>query len=51
MSTLKTPIHLWIIGGVTLLWNAMGAMDYVMAKMQVAAYIEMWSDLEQAYFM
>lgn len=50
MTQLKTPLHLWIIGGLSLLWNAMGAMDYVMAKLEVAAYIEMWSAAEQAYF-
>jgi hypothetical protein len=51
MTDQKTPIHIWIVGAVSLLWNAMGAFDYVMAKLEVAAYIEMWSAGEQAYFM
>lgn len=28
----KTPWHLWAVGGVSLLWNAYGAYDYVMTK-------------------
>lgn len=27
---LKTPWHLWVMGGVALLWNSIGAYDYVM---------------------
>ena len=26
----RTPIHLWVVGLVALLWNAIGALDYVM---------------------
>ncbi len=46
----KTPKHLWIIGIIGLIWNLMAAFDYLMAKFQVAAYTEMWSAAEQAYF-
>lgn len=35
----KTPIHLWIVGVVSLLWNAGGAVDYVMTKTNAAAYM------------
>lgn len=35
----KTPIHLWIVGVVSLLWNAGGAMDYVMTKTNAAEYM------------
>ena len=49
----KTPIHLWIVGVVSLLWNAGGAMDYVMTKTNAAAYMaqqpaERLAMLEQA---
>ena len=27
-----TPWHLWVIGGIALLWSAMGAMDFVMTQ-------------------
>ena len=36
----KTPIHLWIVGILSLLWNAGGAIDYSMTKFQVASYLE-----------
>lgn len=35
----KTPIHLWIVGILSLLWNAGGAMDYVMTRMNDAEYL------------
>ncbi len=35
---MKTPIHLWIVGIVSLLWNAGGAADYVMAKLSLGPY-------------
>ena len=28
----RTPIHLWIVGGLALLWNAFGAIDYVKSR-------------------
>lgn len=35
----KTPIHLWIVGIVSLVWNAGGAMDYVMTRTNAADYM------------
>ena len=35
----KTPWHLWVVGIVTLLWNAIGAWDYVMTQMRNEAYL------------
>ena len=35
----KTPIHLWIVGVLTTLWNAFGAYDYFMTRTKGAAYI------------
>ena len=35
----KTPLHLWIVGIVSLLWNAGGAMDYVMTRTNAAEYL------------
>ena len=28
-STTKTPVHLWIVGFLAVLWNSGGAYDYV----------------------
>ncbi|WP_342070307.1 hypothetical protein [Yoonia algicola] len=35
----KTPIHLWIVGIVSLLWNAGGAIDYVMTRTNAPEYM------------
>ncbi len=28
----KTPLHLWLVGGISLLWNAGGVISYTMTK-------------------
>ena len=35
----KREFHLWIVGILSLLWNAGGAVDYVMTKTNVASYL------------
>ncbi len=35
----KTPAHLWIVGILSLLWNAGGAMDYIMTQTANAEYL------------
>jgi len=32
MNNAKTPWHIWVVGVVSLLWHAGGAMDYIMSK-------------------
>jgi len=49
-SKQSAPLHLWIIGVVTLLWNAMGAFDYVMTEMQNEAYLKEFSEEQMAFF-
>jgi hypothetical protein len=46
----RAPWHLWIIGGIALLWNAMGAMDYVMTETQNQAYMSGFTPEQLAYF-
>lgn len=36
----KTPVHLWIVGGLATFWNAFGCFDYVMTRTQGAAYLK-----------
>jgi hypothetical protein len=47
---MKSPWHLWVIGVVTLLFNAGGAFDYVMTQTQNEAYMAQFSEAELAYF-
>jgi hypothetical protein len=35
----RTPVHLWIVGVLSLLWNCFGAYDYVMSHMRNMDYL------------
>ena len=35
----KTPWHLWLVGGLSLLWNGFGAFDFVMTTTQGETYM------------
>ncbi|NNC47745.1 MAG: hypothetical protein HKO13_04845 [Sphingomonas sp.] len=37
--TVKTPTHLWIVGGLSLLWSAYGAFDYIMTRTHNVDYL------------
>jgi hypothetical protein len=37
--SMRTPVHLWIVGILSLLWNAMGCFDYVMTRMRNTDYL------------
>ena len=48
----RTPIHLWIVGGLALLWNGFGAYDYIMTRTNGAAYLaEMMPGVDGAGYM
>ena len=46
----KTPIHLWIVGVLSLLWNAMGAFDYLATHLALESYVSQLSAEQMAYF-
>jgi hypothetical protein len=46
----KTPMHLWIVGVVSLLWNALGAFDYLMTKTQNESYMAVFTPEQLEYF-
>jgi hypothetical protein len=37
----RTPAHLWIVGILSLLWNAFGACDYLMSRTHNVAWMKM----------
>ncbi len=39
-AIVKTPVHLWIVGALALLWNGFGCFDYLMTRTRGAAYVE-----------
>ncbi len=45
-----TPKHLWVVGIVALLWNAVGAMDYVMTQTRNEAYVSQFTPEQLAFF-
>ena len=46
----KTPVHLWIIGILALLWDAMGAVDYVMTETRNEAYMAQFTEAQLEFF-
>ncbi len=46
----KTPLHLWIIGIVGLLWSSMGAMDYIMTQTKNESYMSGFTPEQLAFF-
>ncbi len=46
----RTPIHLWIIGVISLLWNAMGAFDYLATELQLEFYMSQFTEAQLEYF-
>ncbi|MDH4050396.1 MAG: hypothetical protein OEU93_02385 [Rubrivivax sp.] len=46
----RTPWHLWVVGIVTLLWNAVGAMDYLMTETRNASYLSEFTPAQIEYF-
>jgi hypothetical protein len=45
----RVPVHLWIVGGLALLWNAFGCYDYVMTNMKNQAYLAQFTADQLAY--
>ncbi len=46
----KAPWHLWVVGIVGLLWNAMGAMDYIMTKTRNEQYMSAFTPEQLDFF-
>ena len=46
----KAPMHLWIIGILAVLWNAIGAFDYTATQMQLEFYMGQFTAEQLEYF-
>ena len=46
----RTPVHLWIVGAVATIWNALGAFDYLMTQTRNTAYLAQLTDPQRIYF-
>lgn len=49
-ETAKAPVHLWIVGLLSLLWNSVGAFDYLATQMQLEFYMSQFSAQQLEYF-
>jgi hypothetical protein len=49
-ATPKRPLHLWIVAVLSLLWNAMGAFDYLMTQTRNAAYMEKFTPEQLEFY-
>jgi len=49
-KSIQTHRHLWVVGILSLLWNAFGAFDYLMTQLQVEAYMAAFTGEQLAYF-
>lgn len=47
---IKAPGHLWVVGIVSVLWNAIGAFDYAATQFRVESYMSQFSEEQLAYF-
>ena len=39
-SAAKAPWHLWVVGVISLLWNAMGALDFTMTQLHNTTWLK-----------
>ena len=46
----KAPRHLWIVGVLAVLWNAIGAFDYAATQLRLEAYMSQFTPEQLAYF-
>ncbi|GAB3270161.1 hypothetical protein [Parahaliea aestuarii] len=44
------PWHLWLVGILSLLWNAVGALDFVMTQTRNEQYMSAFNEEQLAYF-
>ena len=46
----RTPAHLWIVGILALLWNAVGAFDYAATQLRLDFYMSQFTQVQLDYF-
>jgi hypothetical protein len=49
-GTRKTPRHLWVVAILALLWNAVGAFDYIATQMRLEGYMSQFTQEQLDYF-
>jgi hypothetical protein len=49
-TTVKTPVHIWIVGILSVLWNAVGAFDYIATQYRLESYMSQFTPEQLEYF-
>ncbi len=49
-TSAKTPWHLWMVGVLSLLWNAVGAMDFTMTQVKNESWMKHFTPEQLEYF-
>lgn len=49
-SDVRTPWHLWLVGVLALVWNGIGAFDYMMTETRNPSYMSGFTPEQLAYF-
>jgi hypothetical protein len=49
-TTKKVPRHLWVVGVLAVLWNAVGAFDYTASQLRIESYMSQFTEEQLAYF-
>jgi hypothetical protein len=50
-QAIKAPWHLWVVGGLSLLWNGFGCFDFTMTATNNAAYLEPYPQELREYWL
>src|SRR5699024_8950865 len=46
----RAPIHFWIVAVLAVLWNAVGAFDFLATQLQIESYMSAFSEEQLAFF-
>ncbi len=46
----RPPVHFWTIAVIAVLWNAVGAFDFIATQMQLESYMSAFTEEQLAYF-
>ena len=47
---IKTPFHLWIVGVLAVLWNAIGTFDFIATQNKIESYMSQFTPEQLEYF-
>jgi hypothetical protein len=50
IQTTKAPWHLWVVGVVSLLWNSIGVMDFVMTETKNKTYMTSFTPAQLDFY-